>query len=225
MRLWSLHPSLLDRAGLVALWREALLAQKALTGTTKGYRNHPQLSRFRQSAIPRVPSQTICGVWPTKQKNAATISTSQRLRRHAECSPSRSPRDSLHTNSRISNRNFVSVTQSNFNWSINANQSRSIQLSRRWRGQWHLGSGHRRTVRDARQRESHSCRLKEWLTGITISHRCARIRRRDPKKRTSAEPPSSDRRSISTVFHDFPAASTRVWCLFGVYFYRALRRL
>jgi hypothetical protein len=25
MRLWSLHPSLLDRAGILALWREALL--------------------------------------------------------------------------------------------------------------------------------------------------------------------------------------------------------
>ena len=49
MRLWSLHPSLLDRAGLVALWREALLAQKVLTGTTKGYRHHPQLDRFRQT--------------------------------------------------------------------------------------------------------------------------------------------------------------------------------
>jgi Pyrimidine dimer DNA glycosylase len=52
MRLWSLHPSLLDRAGLVALWREALLAQKVLAGTTKGYRHHPQLDRFRQSRNP-----------------------------------------------------------------------------------------------------------------------------------------------------------------------------
>ena len=52
MRLWSLHPSLLDRAGLVALWREALLAQKVLTGTTKGYRHHPQLDRFRQTRNP-----------------------------------------------------------------------------------------------------------------------------------------------------------------------------
>jgi hypothetical protein len=48
MRLWSLHPSLLDRMGLVALWREALLAQKVLQGKTKGYRHHPQLRRFRQ---------------------------------------------------------------------------------------------------------------------------------------------------------------------------------
>lgn len=52
MRLWSLHPSLLDRLGLVALWREGLLAQKVLQGQTKGYRFHPQLERFRASANP-----------------------------------------------------------------------------------------------------------------------------------------------------------------------------
>lgn len=52
MRLWSLHPSLLDRVGLVALWREALLAQKVLAGATKGYRRHPQLDRFRRSGHP-----------------------------------------------------------------------------------------------------------------------------------------------------------------------------
>ena len=52
MRLWSLHPSLLDRAGLLALWREALLAQKVLLGATRGYRHHPQLERFRQSRNP-----------------------------------------------------------------------------------------------------------------------------------------------------------------------------
>lgn len=50
MRLWSLHPRLLDRAALVACWREALLAQKVLAGDTKGYRHHPQLDRFRGSA-------------------------------------------------------------------------------------------------------------------------------------------------------------------------------
>lgn len=52
MRLWSLHPSLLDAKGLVALWREALLAQKVLQGKTKGYRHHPQLQRFRQCGEP-----------------------------------------------------------------------------------------------------------------------------------------------------------------------------
>lgn len=52
MRLWSIHPECLDPAGLVALWREALLAQKVLLGQTKGYKAHPQLQRFRASADP-----------------------------------------------------------------------------------------------------------------------------------------------------------------------------
>jgi hypothetical protein len=52
MRLWSLHPSLLDPQGLVALWREGLLAQKVLQGRTTGYRSHPQLHRFRQCGEP-----------------------------------------------------------------------------------------------------------------------------------------------------------------------------
>lgn len=53
MRLWSLHPRYLDAKGLVALWREALLAQKVLQGNTRGYRNHPQLIRFRQQKNPQ----------------------------------------------------------------------------------------------------------------------------------------------------------------------------
>jgi hypothetical protein len=52
MRLWSLHPCYLDTKGLVALWREALLAQKVLAGATRGYRNHPQLERFKRQAEP-----------------------------------------------------------------------------------------------------------------------------------------------------------------------------
>lgn len=47
MRLWSIHPQYLDVIGLVALWREALLAQKVLRGETHGYTHHPQLERFR----------------------------------------------------------------------------------------------------------------------------------------------------------------------------------
>jgi len=52
MRLWSLHPQLLDARGLVALWREALLAQAVLRGQTRGYLHHPQLLRFRASPEP-----------------------------------------------------------------------------------------------------------------------------------------------------------------------------
>jgi Pyrimidine dimer DNA glycosylase len=53
MRLWTLHPKYLDAQGLVALWREALLAREVLRGRTKGYRRHPQLQRFRSCASPR----------------------------------------------------------------------------------------------------------------------------------------------------------------------------
>lgn len=52
MRLWSLHPRYLDCRGLVALWREALLAQAVLRGKTRGYRRHPQLERFREQTSP-----------------------------------------------------------------------------------------------------------------------------------------------------------------------------
>lgn len=52
MRLWTLHPAYLDARGLVALWREALLAQKVLLGRTRGYRHHPQLERFRIQSEP-----------------------------------------------------------------------------------------------------------------------------------------------------------------------------
>jgi hypothetical protein len=53
MRLWTLHPRYLDPQGLVALWREALLAKAVLYGRTRGYRNHPQLARFRAHDAPR----------------------------------------------------------------------------------------------------------------------------------------------------------------------------
>jgi len=52
MRIWSLHPKYLDTKGLVALWRETLLAKKVLEGKTKGYKNHPQLNRFKESKNP-----------------------------------------------------------------------------------------------------------------------------------------------------------------------------
>ncbi len=52
MRLWSIHPCYLDAKGLLALWREGLLAQKVLLGNTRGYRNHPQLMRFRNTDNP-----------------------------------------------------------------------------------------------------------------------------------------------------------------------------
>lgn len=52
MRIWSIHPAYLDTKGLVALWRETLLAKNVLEGNTKGYKNHPQLIRFKNAENP-----------------------------------------------------------------------------------------------------------------------------------------------------------------------------
>src|ERR1043165_9087316 len=52
MRIWSLHPKYLDAKGLVALWRETLLAKHVLEGKTKGYKNHPQLNRVKTCQSP-----------------------------------------------------------------------------------------------------------------------------------------------------------------------------
>ena len=54
MRLWSLHPKYLDPQGLVALWRESLLARAVLRGETRGYKHHPQLERFQSHPSPRL---------------------------------------------------------------------------------------------------------------------------------------------------------------------------
>lgn len=63
MRLWSLHPRYLDAAGLVACWREGLLARAVLDGKTSGYRRHPQLARFEACADPLAAVDTyLAGV-------------------------------------------------------------------------------------------------------------------------------------------------------------------
>jgi hypothetical protein len=38
--------------GLIAAWREGLLAKKVLEGKTKGYKKHPQLVRFKEHESP-----------------------------------------------------------------------------------------------------------------------------------------------------------------------------
>ncbi|MCE1229859.1 MAG: pyrimidine dimer DNA glycosylase/endonuclease V [Firmicutes bacterium] len=68
MRLWSLHPRYLDRQGLTALWREALLAQAVLEGQTKVYRHHPQLARFQKHPQPLAAIGALLeGVWREAQ--------------------------------------------------------------------------------------------------------------------------------------------------------------
>lgn len=64
MRLWTLHPAHLDAQGLVALWREGLLARAVLRGRTAGYRHHPQLQRFQRHPNPvSVLNGYLAGVW------------------------------------------------------------------------------------------------------------------------------------------------------------------
>jgi hypothetical protein len=59
MRLWTIHPRYLDRQGLLAAWREGLLAQKVLSGLTRGYRHHPQLIRFQAHRRPAAAIATF----------------------------------------------------------------------------------------------------------------------------------------------------------------------
>jgi hypothetical protein len=67
--LWSIHPKYLDAAGLVALWRESLLAQKVLKGETQGYKNHPQLKRFRNHSHPqRAIANYLIEVWEESRR-------------------------------------------------------------------------------------------------------------------------------------------------------------
>jgi Pyrimidine dimer DNA glycosylase len=62
MRLWTLHPRHLDAAGLVAIWREGLLARAVLSGLARGYRSHPQLARFRDTRRPIASLDTYLAV-------------------------------------------------------------------------------------------------------------------------------------------------------------------
>ena len=64
MRIWSVHPKYLDAKGIVALWRETLLAKNVLEGNTKGYKNHPQLNRFKAEDNPlEAINQYLAEVW------------------------------------------------------------------------------------------------------------------------------------------------------------------
>ena len=84
MRLWSLHPRYLDAKGLVALWREALLAQAVLAGRTRGYRHHPQLQRFLESGAPR---RAIAAYLRTVERQAAGRGYRFDATKIARCAP------------------------------------------------------------------------------------------------------------------------------------------
>lgn len=69
MRLWSLHPKYLDCKGLLAVWREGLLARRVLLGQTRGYKSHPQLDRFRGHPNPVAAIDTyLFHIWQESVK-------------------------------------------------------------------------------------------------------------------------------------------------------------
>ena len=64
MRLWSIHPKYLDVKGLCGLWRESIMARNALLGIRMGYKNHPQLNRFKDCKHPvDAINYYLCFVW------------------------------------------------------------------------------------------------------------------------------------------------------------------
>jgi hypothetical protein len=82
MRLWTLHPRYLDAKGLVAAWREALLAQKVLQGATRGYTRHPQLARFRARQRPvQAMAAFLAGIAEEAQRRGYHFDTSKISRR------------------------------------------------------------------------------------------------------------------------------------------------
>ena len=101
MRLWTLHPKYLDAKGLVALWREALLAQKVLRGATKGYRHHPQLLRFSNSKNPPAALAAYLKAVHEEPCAAITISTLQKSAPAVRAEKSGRPAANCFTNGRI----------------------------------------------------------------------------------------------------------------------------
>ncbi|GAA2529895.1 pyrimidine dimer DNA glycosylase/endonuclease V [Rarobacter incanus] len=82
MRVWSLDPALLDRQGLLACWREALLAQAVLTGRTRGYTRHPQLLRFREQPDPAAAIATYLGAVATEADSRGYSFNRSRIDEH-----------------------------------------------------------------------------------------------------------------------------------------------
>lgn len=81
MRLWSFHPRYLDAKGwVVALWREALLAQKVLQGGSKACRKHQQLCRFKQQQEPVAAITAVCKGYGVKLKSEAITLMQVKLR-------------------------------------------------------------------------------------------------------------------------------------------------
>jgi hypothetical protein len=119
VRLWTLHPKYLDPQGLVALWREALLARSVIRGLTRGYRHHPQLRRFQSHVAPRSAISSYLAVVCEEAKLRGYSFDSSKV------GPSRS---------RI--QIFATTGQVNYEWRhlLRKLRARSPTVYLRWRG-------------------------------------------------------------------------------------------
>jgi hypothetical protein len=119
MRLWTLHPRYLDPQGLVALWREALLARSVIRGLTRGYRHHPQLERFQSHIAPRSAISSYL----------AAVCDEARLRGYSFDSGKVGP-------SRSSVRILTTTGQVNYEWQhlLRKLRARNPAVHLRWRG-------------------------------------------------------------------------------------------
>jgi len=109
MRLWSIHPAYLDSKGLVALWREALLAQAVLHNKARGYHNHPQLDRFKQHTDPKGAIATyLCAIHREARDRGYTFDHSKilpgRVRKHITVTTEQLHYEARHLQQKLKNR-------------------------------------------------------------------------------------------------------------------------
>lgn len=71
----------------MALWREALLAQKVLLGETRGYRHHPQLARFRAQRDPVKAIGAYLRVVADEAKSRGYAFDVSKIARRGKCAP------------------------------------------------------------------------------------------------------------------------------------------
>lgn len=111
MRLWSIHPKYLDKIGLIALWRESLLAQAVLNGKTKGYKNHPQLLRFKNSDTPIISiSAYLYYIYYESKERKYSFNNSKILKPYESikipCTSKQLEYEFLHLKNKLINRNI-----------------------------------------------------------------------------------------------------------------------
>lgn len=76
MRLWSIHLKYLDKQGLLAVWREGLLAQSVLLKKPEkfgeknriAWENHPQLERFKRPDCYLIIGMYLVYIWAEASK-------------------------------------------------------------------------------------------------------------------------------------------------------------